>query len=233
MSGPAIARVQVAGVHDAAEARMLAAAGVEWVGIPLRLPVNREDTTDEQAAAIVRECAGLGVEFVLITYLRQAAEIAELALRLGVYRVQIHGPIDAGGLLALRLALPGVVVIKSLVIRPGEGTGVVLRELGLLAPHVDAFITDTYNPATGASGATGLTHDWAVSRMVVGTSPRPVILAGGLTPVNVREAILTVQPAGVDSHTGVEGPDGRKDPERVRAFVAAARRGFAEADSGG
>lgn len=223
-----IARIQVAGVHDADEARMLAVAGVEWIGLPLRLPVNREDVTDAQAAGIVRACAGTGVEFVLITYLRTAADIAALALGLGVRHVQVHGGIAVEELDRLHGALPGGVRIKSLVIRPGQGAAEVLAEARRLAPHVEAFITDTYNPATGASGATGLTHDWAISREVVQAALRPVILAGGLTAANVGEAIRAVRPAGVDTHTGVEGPDGRKAPERVRAFVAASWAAFGE-----
>lgn len=88
------------------------------------------------------------------------------------------------------------------------------------------FITDTFAPETGASGATGRTHDWLVSRRLVTLSERPVILAGGLTPGNVRRAILEVQPAGVDVHTGVEDTSGRKSGEKVTAFVAEARAGF-------
>jgi len=95
------------------------------------------------------------------------------------------------------------------------------------APLVDAFITDTFDPATGASGATGKTHDWTVSRRLVERSPKPVILAGGLTAGNVRDAIRTVRPAGVDVHTGVEGSDGRKRRDLVHTFVAEARAGFA------
>jgi phosphoribosylanthranilate isomerase len=53
-----------------------------------------------------------------------------------------------------------------------------------------------------------------------------VILAGGLTPDNVREAILAVRPAGVDCHTGVEDASGRKDADKVRRFVAEAHAGF-------
>jgi len=233
MTPARIARIQVAGVQDADEARMLVACGVEWIGIPLRLPVNREDVPDDQAAGIVRACSGTGVEFVLITYLERAAGIATLALRLGVHHVQVHGRIEVGELAALRTALPGAVLVKSLVIRPGQGVGEVLGEAAGLAPHLDAFITDTYNPATGASGATGLAHDWAISRQVVQAAGKPVILAGGLNPANVEEAIRAVRPAGVDTHTGVEGPDGRKDAGKVRAFVAAARAAFAAQGTGG
>jgi len=97
------------------------------------------------------------------------------------------------------------------------------------SPVCDAFITDTFDPSTGASGATGRVHDWRVSAELVRSCLRPVILAGGLNPANVREAILSVCPAAVDVHTGVETSDGSKDPELVRAFVRAARVGFAEA----
>ncbi|MFB3041350.1 MAG: phosphoribosylanthranilate isomerase, partial [Candidatus Poribacteria bacterium] len=95
-----------------------------------------------------------------------------------------------------------------------------------LSPYVDAFITDTFDPSTGRSGATGKLHDWSISQRLVDISPKPVILAGGLTADNVREAILQVKPAGIDSHTGVEGLDGRKKPRLVRKFVAEAREGF-------
>jgi phosphoribosylanthranilate isomerase len=57
-------------------------------------------------------------------------------------------------------------------------------------------------------------------------SPKPVILAGGLTLENVRAAVLTVRPVGVDVHTGAEGPDGRKAPILVEQFVAEAHAAF-------
>jgi phosphoribosylanthranilate isomerase len=98
--------------------------------------------------------------------------------------------------------------------------------VGEVSSYVGAFITDTFDPATGLSGATGKVHDWSVSRSIVELSGKPVILAGGLTADNVKEAILKVRPAGVDSHTGVEGTDGRKKRELVRKFVSEAKKGF-------
>jgi phosphoribosylanthranilate isomerase len=139
--------------------------------------------------------------------------------------VQLHGQIDDREVHRLRTLRPGLGIIRSLVV--GRHEPAVLRSrVERLEATVDAFITDTYDPATGADGATGKTHDWSLSRELVKRSARPVILAGGLTPDNVRAAILTVGPAGVDAHTGVEGPDGRKDAVRVRRFVAEARAGF-------
>ncbi len=69
---------------------------------------------------------------------------------------------------------------------------------------MDAYITDTYDPVTKASGATGKTHNWEISKNLVELSAKPVILAGGLNPENVYDAILKVKPAGVDVHTGIE-----------------------------
>ena len=93
-----------------------------------------------------------------------------------------------------------------------------------LSPFVDAFITD--DPKTGASGATGKTHDWRVSRRLVEVADRPLILAGGLTPENVKRAILEVPPARVDFHTGVEDSTGRKSREKIRKFLSEAYEAF-------
>ena len=82
----------------------------------------------------------------------------------------------------------------------------------------------------GAKGATGEVHEYSICRDVVARSRVPVILAGGLSPENVANAIATVRPWGVDSftHTDMAGHRGKKDIERVRAFVAAAMRAFAD-----
>jgi phosphoribosylanthranilate isomerase len=221
--------VQIAGVIDRPEAEMLVAAGVDWLGFPFRLTHHREDLPEAEAARIVR---GLPPphEGVLITYLDRAPAILALCRELGVRKVQLHGPVEPAELAALRVLDPDLFLLKSLVVRPGDAAGIE-AEAEIYRPWVDAFLTDTYDPATGATGATGKTHDWAVSRRLVEISGRPVLLAGGLNPGNVAAAIHAVRPAGVDAHTGVEGPDGRKDPGLVRAFVAEARRGFAESNS--
>lgn len=200
---------------------MLAEAGVHWIGFPLRLPVHAEDTSESEAARIICELRN-SATCVLITYLDQADEIVEFAEFLGVEHVQLHGAIRTDQLQRLRALRPAWTVIKSLVVPPG-GREALDRELDNCAPWIDWFITDTFDPDTGASGATGKTHDWAISRALVQRSPRPVILAGGLTPANLGEAIRTVRPAGVDAHTGVETPDGAKAPELVRRFCRAAR----------
>ncbi|HKA20719.1 MAG TPA: phosphoribosylanthranilate isomerase [Blastocatellia bacterium] len=216
--------IQVAGVIDQAEAELLVKCGVRYLGFPLRLPVHREDLSEEAASLIIRslEPAGLGV---LITYLNQASEIVEFCNLLGVSIVQLHGNIEATELRTIKEQQPDLAIIKSLVIGL-HPTQQLLKLVDRTAAYVDAYITDTYDRETGASGATGKTHDWRVSRQFVRESPRPVILAGGLNPSNVRDAILEVRPAGVDAHTGLEDVSGRKSEEKVKKFVGEAQEAF-------
>lgn len=217
--------VQIAGIRSPGEARMILGAGADWLGFPLRLEHHGEDLPDKEVAALIASL-GIGDRAVLITYLERAPEILALAGALGCRRVQLHGDIAAEETHRLRETGTGLFLIKALIVRPGNPDELIgrIREFG---PLVDAFITDTWDPQTGARGATGKTHDWDVSRRIVEESTRPVILAGGLTPVNVARAIKRVRPACVDAHTGVEAPDGMKDPALVGAFVGEARRAFA------
>jgi len=217
--------VQIAGVIDRAEADLLVACGVEWIGFPLRLAHHREDLADADAAGIVRALPS-HVRAVLITYLTSASEIAALADLLGAAAVQLHADVRSDEIARLHELAPRLLVIKSLVVRPG-GADALESSARALAPLVDAFLTDTFDPETGATGATGLTHDWSVSARLVAATARPVILAGGLRPSNVATAIARVRPAAVDAHTGVEGPDGRKRRDLVEPFVVEAKRAFA------
>jgi phosphoribosylanthranilate isomerase len=217
--------VQVAGVIDAAEAAMLVECGVDRIGFPFHLPVHREDIAEGDAAAIVRSFppSALGV---LITYLAEAREILSWCRRIGVSAVQLHGEVTTAEMQRLKEIAPALQIIKSLVVRE-DNLRALQETVRAAEPYVEAFITDTYDPVTGACGATGRTHDWRVSQRLVEFSPKPVILAGGLDPRNVRQAILAVQPAGVDVHTGVENAAGRKDRDLVRMFVSEARSAFA------
>jgi phosphoribosylanthranilate isomerase len=216
--------IQVAGVIDQAEADLLVRCGVRYLGFPLRLPVHEEDLSDEEASAIVRKLKP-PVHGVLITYLANATDAVKLCDSLAASIVQLHGDWEIAELRNLKERAPRLSIIKSLVV----GLHAQDRLLDFVrrsAPYVDAYITDTFDPRTGATGATGKTHDWSVSRRLVRESPRPVILAGGLNATNVRDAILEVRPAGVDAHTGLEDASGRKSEEKVRAFMREALEAF-------
>jgi len=203
---------------------MLCECGVTHIGFPLRLSYHREDLTDRQVREIV-QALPRNVAKVLITYLRPPEEIAKLADYIGADTVQLHATPTAETLRQLRSISPGLQIIRSLIVGASDPAMLASEALSQ-ADLVDFFLTDSYDPTTGASGATGKAHDWKISQFLCSHVGRPLILAGGLNPRNVRQAIREVGPAGVDAHTGVESPNGCKDPQLVEAFVREARLGF-------
>ncbi|MBC7358890.1 MAG: phosphoribosylanthranilate isomerase [Desulfacinum sp.] len=233
MSGAAMLKhpiVQVAGIVDEEEAHALCAAGIGWLGFPLRLDVHPQDLSEEEARWIIATLPEWVVP-VLITYETDWRALKDLADFLGVRAVQVHGDLKMEGLRALRAACPALFLIKSLVVGR-TALKDLLAAVDLTAPVVDAFLTDTFDPETGARGATGKVHDWEASGRIVQYAPKPVILAGGLTPENVAEAVRIVRPAGVDAHTGLEDASGRKDMGKVKRFYREALRAFGQWERG-
>jgi len=203
---------------------MLVRCGVQYLGFPLRLPVHREDLSEEAAARIIRTLQPPARAF-LITYLDRANDVIELCNFLGASMVQLHGEIPLCELRSIKERQPAVSILKSLVVGL-HAMDALLETVERTSPYVDAYLTDTFDPLSGATGATGKTHDWRLSAQLVRKSPRPVVLAGGLRPENVRAAIVEVRPAGVDAHTGLEDESGRKSEQKVKKFLAEARQAF-------
>ena len=143
-----------------------------------------------------------------------------------------------------RERFPEIKIMRSLPISPaaaGEKSGL-LEVIARFEPLTDFFLTDTvlptavgdgpeHQPVPGFVGITGLPCDWAVAAALIEATRVPVILAGGLSPDNVYEAVLRTRPAGVDSCTRTNRDDGRggfarfeKDYEKVKRLVSEARR---------
>lgn len=150
------------------------------------------------------------------------------------------GPVDLQRIVQfqgiLKEKFPEIGIIRSIPVpRAGMSHGFPAIELArTLAPASDLFLIDTWieqEPVEGFVGITGMPADWDVSRDLVGQSTIPVILAGGLSPENVFEALLKVCPSGADTctHTNKVNPDGtvvrfQKDAKKVRQFVQEVRR---------
>jgi phosphoribosylanthranilate isomerase len=130
-------------------------------------------------------------------------------------------PREAGGTLRRGAENPNLALWLALRFPPECTADAILQTLDALHAHAERFVLDTYHPTL--LGGTGLTQDWARLREVCARAPRPILLAGGLTPENVADAIRTARPAGVDVSSGVEAAPGRKDPDKVRAFIGNAK----------
>lgn len=214
-----IPRIQAAGVSSLEESLFCADVGIDSLGFTLELPSGVHDgLTVDKAAAIIPELPE-AILPVVITYLTSAQSAADLLHRTGGRAVQFHGGISPSELMVFRYACPHVTTIGMVTVSGPES---IERAAQFAPPLWDAIILDSLDPATGKTGATGIVHDWILSARIVEISPVPVILAGGLNPDNVEEAISLVRPDGVDAHTGLENADGTRNFDKIRKFAGAA-----------
>lgn len=217
------------------DARLAVELGVDAVGFVFA-PSKRR-VLPEQVEEIVRELPA-GVETVGVFATHDPDEIARYVRLAGLMGAQMHGAFDAEKVRALAAGFGGELKIIQTVAYAVDAVGAEERvdaderfewTLGAVfdEPAVWAVLIDAAK--AGASGGLGVAMDWAhvaeiVLRAIGSREPRPrVILAGGLSAENVAEAIAAFDPWGVDVASGVEASPGKKDPERLRAFVAAAR----------
>ena len=218
-------RVKICGITSTADAKIAIEAGADALGflVGQGLPSPRKFIEPEAAASIIATVPPL-VSTVMVTTLDDADEIIKNAVTTGVSTIQLHGNIALDGIRRIRENLPHLKLYK--VIHVYDGTHKpLLNEIKSLEGEVDAIALDTAQKETGFVGGTGKTHDWTLSRGIVGATSLPVILAGGLNPENVAEAIRTVHPYAVDVNSGVSQADGSKDPEKVMMFVQLAKQG--------
>ncbi|MBI4417427.1 MAG: phosphoribosylanthranilate isomerase [Ignavibacteriales bacterium] len=134
--------------------------------------------------------------------------VEEIARKVNLSAVQLYGKEGPDDLVGYEAS-----VIKAFNIRPNFDVEVMRNYL------VDAFLLDAHSEAR--YGGSGKTFDWNIA--VRAKEYGRIILAGGLTPENIEDAVRFVQPYGVDVSSGVEGKPGKKDPERVRNFIARAK----------
>jgi phosphoribosylanthranilate isomerase len=214
-----VVRVQIAGVSTLDEALACEQAGADALGFTVRLPSGVHDGLTEPVARGIIAALPAFIASVAITYVDSAREAVDLCRYLGVSALQLHGPFPTQELPMIRAALPHLKVIRAVHVTGPEA----LAQARGFERFADALILDTYDPDTGRHGATGKTHDWSVSRAIVDQRRTPVILAGGLTPDNVAEAVRTVRPWAVDVHTGIENADGTRNLDKMRAFIACAK----------
>jgi phosphoribosylanthranilate isomerase len=213
---------QIYEVATAEEAAAISAIGVDHVGIlvgdgrfPRELPVA--------AAAKIAAAIAPPAKFSALFLAREidlivswARELKPAIVHLGA-GAELLSPQDVA---SLKRMLPDVAIMRSVPVFGEESVAIAQSYMEV----ADFLLLDSYRPADEQIGALGVTHDWRISRRIVEISAIPVILAGGLGPDNVADAIRVVRPAGVDSKTRTDRAGSHaKDLERVRRFHEAAR----------
>lgn len=187
----------------------------------------------EEVAAITSQIPG-DLTHVGVFQTRTFSEIVAATRTAGLNGIQLHGGLDLALLESLRREFGETQFLVQTLhwpvdADPGESEQALRDGIRAVVGQniADAILLDARTAA--ATGGTGRTIDWERARDVIASEAGKmrVILAGGLKPENVAEAIQTVRPWGVDVASGVEREPGRKDPARVRAFINAARAAFA------
>jgi phosphoribosylanthranilate isomerase len=210
-------RVKVCCIASVAEAWLAIGHGASALGLVAAMPSGPGVIAEEQIAAIARRIPP-GVTSVLLTSAREVDRIIEQRRRLRVNALQLVDELAAGEHAALRRTLPGVGLLQAIhVTGPASVDGALA-----VAPHVDALLLDSGNPALAVKelGGTVRVHNWALSREIRDRSPVPVYLAGGLNAGNVAAAIQEVGPFGVDVCSGVR-TNGALNPAKLAGFFTA------------
>lgn len=210
-------RIKICGLTDPDEARACGDEGVWAVGVVFAAESVRR--VDVPTAARVLEVLPPGTARVGVFVAPTMADLRDAVSGCGLTHVQLHGGPEPG---RVRAELGCGVVVGI----PFDGPGAVARGA---ATGADLVLFDAAVP--GRHGGTGRTLDWAA--LAAAGPGRPFGLAGGLDPGNVGRAVRVVRPDVVDTSSGVEWAPGRKDPEAVRAFCAAARSAWDSATAVG
>ena len=210
--------VKICGLRDAPSVRAAIDAGADWLGFVFVSKSPRYLKLD--AAQTLATHVPPGPQIVGLFADQSASGIADIARRVPLDKVQLHG----------RETPDDIVNVRSAVARPviaARAIGSAADLTSMAEIHADYFLLDARPPAAAAiRGGHGAAFDWDL--LSTFEHETPWLLAGGLTPNNVADAIAVAKDrpgfAGVDVSSGVEAEKGVKDPQLIGAFVEAARR---------
>lgn len=213
---------QIYEISTPQDAASVAAIGVDHVGVLVGgggFPREQSLTSAARIAAAIAPPAKFCALFLthdIPLIIAWARELRPAIIHLGA-SAELLKPAHVA---VIKDQLRDCVIMRSIPVSGEESLGIARSYQGF----ADYLLLDSYRAADTQIGALGVTHDWSISRRIVDLVDVPVILAGGLGPDNVADAIRVVRPAGVDSKTRTD-QDGShaKDLDRVRRFHAAAK----------
>lgn len=202
-------RAKICGVTTEADLAAAVDAGADAVGFLVDVPVDSPREIDRGLAVDLAAAVPPFVTSVLVTMPRAVQPVVRLQEQIGADAIQVHGTLAPEYVAGLgdRVDASVLAVVDVSNERATD-----------YAEAADALLVDSTDEDGG--GGTGETHDWARTLELRDAIDVPLVLAGGLTPENVADAIAAVEPYAVDTATGVESAGGEKDHDALRAFVA-------------
>ncbi len=224
MIGASKPRVKICCISSASEAQEAIRCGATALGLVGAMPSGPGVISDEQIRMIAQGVPPSIATF-LLTSETDASAIVAHQKRVGTSTVQIVDALKVGTYQAIRDALPGIKLVQVIHVVDEASVDQALE----LAEQVDALLLDSGNPnlAVKELGGTGRVHNWQLSRQIRERASKPIFLAGGLHAGNVRAAIETVEPFGLDLCSGVR-TDGKLDRRKLEAFFEAVEKACKE-----
>ncbi|MBC6612938.1 phosphoribosylanthranilate isomerase [Hymenobacter sp. BT507] len=213
-------RIKICCISTRQELETAVGLGVDALGLVARMPSGPGIIPDDLVRELARRTPPSVASFLLTSETTTQAIIAHQC-RTGADTLQIVDALSDGTYKDLRTALPGISLVQVIHVNGPEA----FDEAKRVAPHVDGVLLDSGNPKLPVKelGGTGRVHNWDISRRIREALDIPVFLAGGLNAENVREAIETVRPFGVDVCSGVR-TDGHLDSQKLHRFVDVVRQ---------
>ncbi len=233
-------RTKICGIRSPEEIEIAALYGADAIGFITEVPVESPRKLDSETAAYLVSRVPEILSSVLVIMPENADKAVKLIEKIKPDIVQIHSRLPLIELEIIK-EKTGIPIIKTLSVPAQDETFIpvqeeasgekagnlasfsnLLEEVSLLEESeiVDSILLDTARPEK--PGGTGYVHDWTLSRRISEETRLPLILAGGLKPENVREAIRAVSPYAVDTASGVE-ISGKKDAAKIKSFIEEVR----------
>ena len=207
-------RIKICCIRNIEEARLAVSFGASAIGLVAKMPSGPGPISDD----LIREIAATvppPVATFMLTSETSVNEIVKHHQRTNTNTIQLVDSLTEGTYTQLKSALPGIKIVQVIHVIDENS----LHEAIRISESVDAILLDSGNPNLKIKelGGTGRVHNWELSQRIRTNSKCPVFLAGGLKPENVRQAIETVKPFGVDVCSGVR-TDGDLDIQKLENF---------------
>jgi phosphoribosylanthranilate isomerase len=209
-------RVKICGITNEKDLENAVIAGADALGFVIDVKSSPRNITMDKAKELMGKVP-IFVGKVAVTVFKDLDHLIEIKNELEPEYIQIHGELEFDNDY-LHKVLCGTNIIRAIALKLNSSLELILNETkNFDVILIDSYIGDKY-------GGTGLVNDFKACREIrKAISPKPLILAGGLNPDNVEEAVRTVEPFAVDVSSGIEKSPGMKDFEKMLKFVKNAR----------